>query len=210
MTNLGFVTGLRAEARLLAGASIAIGGGTPVGARAAAERLVAGGAGALVSFGLAGGLDPALAAGVIVVPRAVLVDGVHHETAPGLVGGITHDLIVQTDRVLATVAQKRAVFAATGAVAVDLESGAVAQVAATHGLPFAVLRAICDPAGRDLPPAALAALDTAGAIGLLRVLTSLLRHPLQLPALLRLAGDAALARRALVGAIPLQTTAGIL
>ena len=67
----------------------------------------------------------------------------------------------------------------------------------SHGLPFAVLRVICDPAERDLPPAALAALDASGAIGLARVVRSVIGRPGQLPALLRLAADAAAARRAL-------------
>ena len=76
----------------------------------------------------------------------------------------------------------------------------MARVAARHHLPFAVLRAICDPAERDLPPAALVALDQAGAIGLWRVLVSLARAPQQLPGLLALARDAAAARRALLAA----------
>lgn len=103
--------------------------------------------------------------------------------------------------VLATLGEKRAAFAASGALAVDLESGAVARVAARHGLPFAVLRAVCDPAGRALPPAALAALDSQGAIGAWRVLASVLAHPGQIAALLALAGDAARARRALLARI---------
>jgi adenosylhomocysteine nucleosidase len=71
-------------------------------------------------------------------------------------------------------------------------------VAAEHGLPFAVVRAICDPAERDLPAAALIALDQKGAIGLLRVLGSLLRQPSQLPSLLGLARDTARAQRTLI------------
>ena len=86
----------------------------------------------------------------------------------------------------------------TSAAAVDLESGAVARIAATHGMPFAVLRAICDPAERALPPAALAALDARGVIGSWRVIASLAAQPGQLPALLALAADAAAARRSLV------------
>jgi adenosylhomocysteine nucleosidase len=87
--------------------------------------------------------------------------------------------------------------ARTGASAVDLESGAVARVAARHRLPFAVLRAVCDPAQRSLPPAALAALNSEGAIRTLSVLGSIVARPWQIPALLRLALDAALARHAL-------------
>jgi adenosylhomocysteine nucleosidase len=70
-------------------------------------------------------------------------------------------------------------------------------VAARHGLPFAVVRVICDPAGRALPPLALAALDGQGRIGAGRVLGSLLRHPGQVPALLELARDAWRARATL-------------
>jgi adenosylhomocysteine nucleosidase len=67
-------------------------------------------------------------------------------------------------------------------------------------LPFAVLRAVCDPAQRGLPPAALATLDAGGGIRFARVLGSVAARPWQIPALLRLALDAALARRALMRA----------
>ena len=80
----------------------------------------------------------------------------------------------------------------------DLESGAVARIAQAYELPFVVVRAICDPAERDLPPAALVALDPDGEIGLLPVMRSLMRQPGQIIELLTLARDAALARRALV------------
>ena len=67
--SIGVVVGMRAEARLLRrlarrlGFRVAIGGGTPAGAEAAARRLVADGALGLVSFGLAGGLHPRLRRG---------------------------------------------------------------------------------------------------------------------------------------------------
>ncbi len=86
----------------------------------------------------------------------------------------------------------------SGADAIDLESGPVANVAHQAGLPFAVLRAICDPAERNLPPAALAALDHHGVIGLRCVLASLLRNRTQFPALIILARDAYVARSALI------------
>jgi hypothetical protein len=56
------VVGLKAEALLARrlGVPVMIGGGTAAGAEMAARRAVAEGATALVSFGLAGGLDPSL------------------------------------------------------------------------------------------------------------------------------------------------------
>jgi adenosylhomocysteine nucleosidase len=202
----GFVVGLAAEARLVRslGWPVAIGGGTAGGARLAAERLVSGGITALISFGLAGGLDPALRAGSLLVPRAIITDEQHLPTDPGLserLGGVSTPLLLGARDVVAGAAAKAALFAATRAAAVDLESGTVARVAVEHGLPFAALRAICDPAERDLPPAALIALDRQGAIGLVRVLGSVLAHPAQLPALLVLAADAAAARRTLGDAV---------
>ena len=45
----------------------------------------------------------------------------------------------------------------------------MAEAAARHAVPFAALRAICDPASRALPHAALAALDQRGRIDLTQV-----------------------------------------
>jgi len=99
--------------------------------------------------------------------------------------------------ILATPAEKAAAREATFAAIVDLESGAVARVAARHGLPFAAVRAVCDPAGFALPPLALDALDHGGRISPWRVLRSVLRRPGQIPALVALSGHAAEARSAL-------------
>jgi adenosylhomocysteine nucleosidase len=93
---------------------------------------------------------------------------------------------------------KRTLWVATRAHAIDLESGAVALVARTYGLPFAVVRAICDPAERTLPPAALVALRSDGGIGLMPIIRSLIKRPDQIPGLLALARDAAKARQTLV------------
>jgi adenosylhomocysteine nucleosidase len=200
--TIGWITGLTAEARLLKG-HVQIGGGTPQGAAQAAERLIAQGVTALISFGLAGGLDPALQAGTIVIPEAIL-DGETYRTDPALnvkLGGPTHALMAAGPHIVVTAQAKAALFAQTHAAAIDLESGAVARVATAHTLPFAVIRAICDPATSSLPPAALAALDSAGAIGFSRVLLSVLTHPTQIPSLITLARDATRAGRALREAI---------
>jgi len=202
--TLGIVTGLAAEARLARPLGLVrAGGGLPAGAQAAAEWLVSQGVDGLLSFGLAGGLDPALRAGTIVLAAGVREDGRLTTTDPALSArfGQADGVLLAGSAVLAAACEKAALFAATGALAIDLESGAVARVAARHRLPFAVLRAICDPAERDLPPVALVALDARGGIGALRVLAALVRHPAQLPALIALARDAAAARAALRGRV---------
>jgi len=81
------------------------------------------------------------------------------------------------DSIAVTASYKHRLWTATGGAAIDLESVRSPVPPPVHGLPFAVLRAICDPAGRNLPPAALTALNSQGTIGLLRVIASLLRRP---------------------------------
>jgi adenosylhomocysteine nucleosidase len=202
--KLGVVVGMTAEARLLdgTGCGVAIGGGTPHGARRMARRLVEDGATLLISFGLAGGLDPALAAGTPLVPRAVLSQGrsfACDETLRKALPGESIPCLLAADAVVATAADKQRLWQETAAGAVDLESGAVAEVATAAGIPFAVLRAVCDPAGRDLPLAAVAALDEQGRIAPMKIIGILARQPWQIPGLIALGRDAARARRALVG-----------
>jgi adenosylhomocysteine nucleosidase len=204
--TIGVVVGLAAEARIARrlGWRLSIGGGTAPGAEVVARRLVDEGCDALISFGLAGGLDPVLRQGDVVVPSAVIVDGVHLATDPelsDLLGGATGQAITASDVVLASAAEKRALHDRTSAVAVDLESGAVARIAAACGIPFAALRAICDPAERGLPPAAVATLDECGAVRVGRLIAAIAARPGQLPALFTLASDAAAARRSLVARV---------
>lgn len=200
----GFVVGLTAEARVAEcfGYPVCVGGGTPAGAADAAYQLVEQGVNALVSFGFAGGLDPALRPGALIIPSAILSEGHSYAAEPTLAdrfGGLTGHRLVADSLAATDAVAKRRLHAATGAHAIDLESGSVARVALAHSLPFVVVRAISDAADRDLPPAALLAVDKRGRIDLIRVLGSLLRQPKQLPALLALASDAAAARRSLVG-----------
>ncbi len=201
--RIGVVVGLAAEARIARrlGFRVEVGGGDAPGAAQAAQRLADEGATALISFGLAGGLDPTLRPGTIVVPARILCDGRSLPADPPLaarLGGASTDLLLAGKRIATTGAEKRKLHAETGAAAIDLETGGVASVAAARGLPFAVLRAICDPAERSLPRAALAALDLHGRIALLQVLRAVTREPSQIAGLIRLAADAAVARRALV------------
>jgi adenosylhomocysteine nucleosidase len=198
--TVAFITGLTAEARLLGGLPcfVRAGGGTPAGAAREAEAAIRDGARALVSFGLAGGLDPGLRPGTILRPAAVLWRNASFATDADLtdaLGGAASGILLAAEAAIAPAREKLAAHAATGAAAVDLESGAVAEIARRHGVPFAVLRAICDTASENLPPAALVALDPAGKITFLRLAHSLVRQPGQIPSLLALAAHATIARK---------------
>jgi adenosylhomocysteine nucleosidase len=202
-SRIGFVTGLSAEARILrrAGFLVQPGGGTPDGAYRAAQKLLDDGAEALVSFGLAGGLSQQMAAGTVLVPKAVQED-IH--TYPcdyhlmERLGGPTGHTILAAKRIAATAHEKALLHRKSRADAVDLESGAVARAARAGGVPFAVLRAIVDTADVSLAAAAMVPLKPGGGIDLPGVLVSVLVKPWQTPGLLRLANAASRARKALV------------
>jgi hopanoid-associated phosphorylase len=206
-TVVGAVCGLRAEAHIAeaAGWRAACAGGDPQATRDAAERLVAEGARLLLSFGIAGGLDPALAAGAVILADRVV--GARRAVAPPLaidsIPGLRAAAILAADEAVASVSRKAELFRVTGAVAVDLESGIVAEVATAAGLPYLALRAIADPAGRELPAAARLPLRRDGRPDLAAVLLSVARDPRQIPGLIRVARDTSAALAGLRKAIPL-------
>lgn len=139
----------------------------------AAESALASGAGALVSFGLAGSLDPALPPGSVVLPQAVLADGVAIPADPAWRARLAHDLgrrftigsgsLLASLGVLETPADKARAAAATGAIAADLESGAVADAAFRAGVPFVAIRVIADGIDDRLPPGIADWVDDNGA-----------------------------------------------
>jgi hypothetical protein len=93
--------------------------------------------------------------------------------------------VIGSDVILDSANSKAALYEATGALAVDMESQIAARFAAARGLKLAALRVISDDARHTLPPAALVAMTPEGGIALGRVLWSVVKNPLQIPALVR-------------------------
>jgi hypothetical protein len=186
------VTGMRAEAEVARrlGLEAVCGGGHPAATVAAIRRAIDAGAEALLSFGVAGGLVPELRPGTI-----ILADRVVGATRPPLALRIDgrRGPVAAADSIVAEPAAKAALQARTGALCVDLETGLVAAA----GLPYAVLRAVGDPAERRLPPAALVGLRPDGTPDIAAVLRSLARAPGQLPSLVRVAFETRAALQAL-------------
>ena len=189
------------------GTLVAVSGMGGAAAVGAAGALVDAGATALVSWGLAGGLDPRLQSGTICLPSVVVSrDGATFATDVHwreiLAAAISQHLRVVSGTLLTSaaaiedVAAKAAAFAETGAVAVDMESAGVAQIAASKRLPFVAVRAIVDTAGDTLPPAVLAA-GTEGRMRFARLLFGIVRSPREIAAVMRLAQRYRAASRAL-------------
>jgi adenosylhomocysteine nucleosidase len=161
----------------------------------AARRLIEAGVSALLSFGLAGGLDPALRAGSVVLPSEVISrDGIRMQTSSEwrrCLGRTIAELepvagaLLSSAAPIATVEDKALLFRETGAVAVDMESLAIAQVAAAHDLPFMAVRVIVDGAADALPRTVVAA-GRGGRVSILRLIAGLAAAPQDLAGLIRL------------------------
>lgn len=199
--TLGALVGLREEARILRrflpDAPIAVSNATAEGAERGVGLLLAAGATRLLSFGCAGGLSPDVGPGTVVVAGHVRAGETTFAAEPALseafgASRARQGDILHSDRLITTAEEKARLFAGTGCIAVDMESGAVART----GKPFAVLRVVCDDSRRDLPPVARLALEE-GRVRPPALLASLLRRPGQIPSLIALGRDAADARAAM-------------
>ncbi len=220
--SLVVVVGLAAEARIAAAPGIPtlVGAGRADRLAAALEIAIARGARRLLSFGVAGALAPYLGPGDLIIGRELIEGARRSPCDPAWSAAMLQRLYRNDGRGLRTFfadvagaeapvadpAAKAALFVAGHAVAVDMESAIVARAAERHRLPFAIVRAVADPARRALPPAALVAIRADGGLAVAAVLDALACDPRQWAALARLGLDSrraflALRRaRALLGA----------
>ena len=200
------VTGLRREARLLAGpgVDIVVGGGDRRRLETMLEEGAANASG-IVSIGIAGALAPDLRPGQWVVAKAVLDRSQVLPADPAWTGrlvarlpGTVEGMFLGVDAMVAEKTEKAALHAATKAIVVDMESQIAARVAVHRRLPFAAARVICDPAHRTLPQAARVGMHPDGRMDVLAVLRSLIVEPGQIPDLMRTAWEAERAFRSLL------------
>lgn len=190
LAEIGIICGMASEARTLAPLTdiskvrVAISGARPDKAESQARRLVAEGCRVLISWGIAGGLDPSLAPGDLLTPGAVIgSSGRRWPLMPDLAGRSATAPILGLDAPVMSVRAKAAL-AETGAAAVDMETHRLALVGMEADVPVLAIRAVADPASRSLPALAAHALDEAGRPRLLAVALGLLRRPTDLAALL--------------------------
>lgn len=234
MYIVGIITALRVEAscittlrmpfnrmvRLADCSVIWLSGMGDSAARTAATELLERGATALVSFGVAGALDPNLRPGDLIIPESIHSGEVsQHEgqeppTYPvsldwrnrllellpphlSIAGGI----LAASPGVLTTAKAKLELGATTGACAVDMESSAIAEVAAKAGVPFLAIRAITDPVEYSPPAALLHAIQPEGSINTIHLLTLLFQRSVSFSTLLRLGKEIRAARSTLATVI---------
>ena len=229
MSKLGVITGLAREAECFRSFPsqrsllVRCAGGSSERAGEIARILVGDGCTGLVSFGIAGGLQPGLGSGALVIAGSVIGPDnsrIKTDTAwrQKLTGVLERELLLVDsdlygrDQAVLLSAQKRRLHDQIAAAAVDMESHAVARVSAELRVPFIAVRAIADPVDRDVPSWVTEVIGTDGRPRASAVIAGLIRHPFDVPALMRLGADtekaiASLRRVALTAGPLLQLSA---
>lgn len=209
--RVGIVVALPSESRSLCGRALQVGERHALRAQAllavsgvgerraeqAAQALVDAGVSGLMSWGCAGGLNPALQAGALCLPESIVTTEGHrwetddhwrHAMAQALdKRTLFHGALAHAPQVMSCSAAKHQLAASTGALATDMESAAVARVAHRHGLPLLVVRSVVDPLRLSLPGVVIDHVDDSGRVPLTPLLRGLLRRPADVWPLMRLA-----------------------
>jgi len=211
LKHIGIVVATTAEARSLVkkiavtnemihipdGVMVQLSGMGAQRAERAANNLLKHGAAALLSWGTAAGLAPNVSPGSLVVPGVVIsTDQCSYPTHPTWherlfrrlkdCVDLSQGALAESATVLKSSTEKRILFERTGAIAADMESRSVADVAQEAHIPFMVIRAIADPADRTIPQGLLWALDESGELNGLALLNGLMKHPAELFDMIRL------------------------
>ncbi len=199
MNRVGVVCALTAEAHCLTrtppldpAIQLTVTGTGSAAARQGVQELLSAGVDALVSWGTAGGLDPQLSAGTLLVPETVVSQDRSYTPCPEWRQRLLQCLqpvqpeqgpLLHTPTALSNPADKARAPEHRHAVACDMESGVIAAAAAQARLPCIVVRAIADPAHLRVP---LWTLQATAAGALHKAALPALLHPTDWPALYRL------------------------
>ena len=162
----------------------------------------------VVSWGLCGALDPRFRPGDLILGAEVVSgegavradEAVTSSLAQRLRNAGAHvvvERLAASDAPVLSAAAKAELRRSTGAAGVDMESLIAGQFALEQRAPFAILRAVADPAERDLPPLVLRAVDSDGGVDAAAIIKELIRSPSQFAGLRALAADSRAAFQAL-------------
>ena len=158
----------------------------------------------IVACGFAGALLPTLKVGDVLLASEIVEpdeDDLHWRTAvPAELGDLPVGRLVTATQLVGRPSGKRSLARQSGAVAVDMESAAIAEACQARRVPCAVVRVISDTADTTLSPR-LVTLFSGGWVAPWRVLTALMRSPGLAIELWRLARDTRIAARQLAAAL---------
>jgi hopanoid-associated phosphorylase len=185
-------------------------------AEAAAKLLITQGATHLISWGCAGALSSSLQSGTLLLANKLIdadgatldVDAVWHgkfktgleklfalSNKQGVL--LRSGTLLESKILVSSSRDKQQLHQQTKAIALDMESIAIAKVAKARELPFLAIRAIADPVAMDLPAAVSHSFNEQGDIELGKLLRFLLTHPSELKGLITLGQHFSAAKKTL-------------
>ena len=170
--------------------------------------LVSQGAKALLRWGCAAALDERISPGCLIIPERIIgasgeihkVNTEWHQRLYQILERkypVHTGALVESDAIMKTAVEKRALAKRTQAAATDMESAAQARLAQEHGLPFVAIRAIVDSVSTDIPENVLKALDPQGNISVWKLLASSYLAPADWMKIVQLGIQFSAARRTL-------------
>lgn len=162
---------------------------------------------AVIVVGFAGGLDPALSVGSIVVGERIIDEaGASIPLAPFFLNDAIVGPLLSVRELVESPERKKTLFDQTGARAVDMESAGIAAACQQAGISVSVIRAISDDAMQSLPRIFTSFMKPNGDIAILKAIWLILTRPALWPVLARVGQNAALAAQSLSAALrSLQT-----
>jgi adenosylhomocysteine nucleosidase len=214
LSRLGIVVALAAEARCLTnrrikpdeliplghGVWLRLCGAGPERASAVANMLLGSGVKALLSWGTAGALAANLQPGLLILPRVVVsatgqrlpVDSQWRARLADCVAEylqVDDGVLAESSMVLTNGTAKNRLTQDVAAVAVDMESAAVAAVAQRARIPFLAVRAVADSVERVIAPEILEVVNIYGQVRFRPLIRAVCTHPRVLADGFRLAAD---------------------
>ena len=170
------------------------------------------GHGALACIGLAGGLSPQLRCGDIVIANEVVddsgeriaLDATWRAAATKRLGSARswcEGPLLSANTIVSAEASKYCLFQRTGAIAVDMETAALARAAGAYRLRMLALRVVGDEQAVSLPPVLPQLVDRFGSLRPGRAFSQLARRPGLMTELWRLARVIREAERSLTEAV---------
>jgi adenosylhomocysteine nucleosidase len=202
---LGIVAALQTEARSLGNLPVTASGLVQLSpstllyiagmgakqAQVAAEVLIGKNASALLSWGSAGALHSRLSPGNLIIPQIIIypqkgifsTDNSWHNRLLTRCANqleVYTEPLAQSPSALKSRAEKLDFVKQNQALAVDMESASVAEVAFKANLPFMAIRAIADPLEQNIPASVFRAINQKGRLRPLHLLASLARRPAEI------------------------------
>jgi hopanoid-associated phosphorylase len=212
LSRVGVIAALPAEAACLTGCSITpdepyrindnlvvlVSGTGSARARTSAAKLLEFNVQALVSWGVAGALDIALHAGDVILPEMITHASQIYVPNPDWRQrlhsriqknnfNVSSGTIAEVSNILISPGEKVKFHNTTGAVAADMESAAIAAVATSANIDYLAIRAISDDVTTRIPNAVLRYSNCYGRPVQPGFILEILRHPVQIKLLIRLA-----------------------